>query len=122
MSPTTREHVHELNEEIRFLAGGYVLEKEGWIEKDGRQVLYAVGHAFVDRACCGTWGCRFAFVPGYMIRHKVRKNDQGLWVSEVEPVVDEPSRQEIVRILKEKEWVQQVQFFEPGAPDRDQTL
>ncbi|MBI4773196.1 MAG: hypothetical protein HY788_03270 [Deltaproteobacteria bacterium] len=113
MSQTTREHVHELNEEIRFLAGGYVFEREGRIEKDGRQVLYAVGHAFVDRACCGTWGCRYAFVPGYMIRHQVRKNDRGLWVSEVEPIVDEETRHAIVRILKEKEYVQQVQFQEP---------
>jgi len=119
VSQTIREYVHELNEEIRFLAGGYVFEREGWIEKDGKQVLYAVGHAFVDRACCGTWGCRYAFVPGYMIQHQVRKNERGLWVSEVEPIVEESSKQEIVRILKEKEYVQQVQFYEPGVSIRD---
>jgi len=119
VSGKTKEHVHELNEEVRFLAGAYVLEREGCIEQDGRQVLYAVGHAFVDRACCGTWGCRYAFVPGYVIQHQVRKNDRGLWVSEVEPIADEQARQEITRILKDKEYVQQVQFSEPGASNRD---
>ena len=105
-----REYTHELNREVRSISGGYVLEKEEKFEIHGKEVLYVVGNAVVDSSCCGVGGCRYALVPGYVKKFKTRQDEQGLWISEVEPVIDRATRQEITLVLKEKEIVQQVQF------------
>ena len=105
-----REYTHELNREVRSISGGYELEKEGKFEIHGKEVLYVVGNAIMDSSCCGVWGCRYALGPGYVKKFKTRQDEQGLWISEVEPVIDGATRQEITRVLKEKEIVQQVQF------------
>lgn len=105
-----REYTHELNREIRSISGGYELEREGKFEIHGKEVLYVVGNAIMDSSCCGVWGCRYALVPGYVKKFKTRQDEQGLWISEVEPVIDGATRQKITRLLEEKELVQQVQF------------
>jgi hypothetical protein len=105
-----KDYTHELNEEIRSISGGYELVEEGILEMQGKEVLYVVGNAVIDSSCCGVGGCRYALVPGYVRKFKTRQNEQGLWVSEVEPIVDRATRQEITQLLKEKEIVQQVQF------------
>ncbi len=105
-----REYKHELNKEVRSISGGYELEMEGKLEINGQEVLYIVGNAIVDSSCCGVGGCRYALVPGYVRQFKTRQDEQGLWISEVEPIIDMATRQEITRVLKEKEIVQQVQF------------
>ena len=105
-----RVYTHELNKEIRSISGGYELEMEEILEMDGKEVLYVVGNAIVDSSCCGVGGCRYALVPGYVREFKTRQDEHGLWMSKVEPIVDRATRQEITRVLKEKEMVQQVQF------------
>ena len=105
-----REYKHELNREVRSISGGYEMEMEGKIRIDGREVLYVVGNGVVDSSCCGVGGCRYALVPGYVRQFKTRQDEQGLWISEVEPIIDRVTRQEITRVLMETEIVQQVQF------------
>jgi hypothetical protein len=105
-----KDYTHELNEEIRSISGGYELVEEGILEMQGKEVLYVVGNAVIDSSCCGVGGCRYALVPGYVRKFKTGQNEQGLWISEVDPIVDRETRQEITQLLKEKEIVQQVQF------------
>jgi len=106
----TKEYTHELGREVRSISGGYEMEMEGKLEIHGKEVLYVVGNAVVDSSCCGGGGCRYALVPGYVRQFKTRQDEQGLWISEVEPIIDRATRQEITRVLKEKEVVQQIQF------------
>jgi hypothetical protein len=106
----TREYTHDIGREVRSISGGYELELEGKFEIHGKKVLYVVGNAIVDSSCCGMGGCRYALVPGYVKKFKTRQDEQGLWISEVEPIIGMAARQEITRVLKEKEIVQQVQF------------
>ena len=105
-----KEYKHELRKEVRSIAGGYELEKEGTLEMDGKEVLYVVGNAVVDSSCCGFGGCRYALVPGYVEAFKARRDGHGQWISRVEPIMDRAIRQEITRVLMEEELVQQVQF------------
>jgi len=107
-----REYPHELKREFQSISGRYVLEKEGRMEVDKRELLFVVGNAIVDSSCCGVGGCRYALVPGYLLRYRSRKNGSGFWLSEVEPIVDSKSRKEITQYLKKKEWVNQVQFWD----------
>ena len=106
-----KEYTHEIGREVRSISGGYELEMEGKLEMDGEEVLYVVGNAVVDSSCCGVGGCRYALVPGYVRQFKTRQDQQDLWISEVEPIIDTATRQEIIQVLKEKEMVQQVQFL-----------
>ena len=105
-----REHIHELDQPVRFIAGEYRWEKELTIEAQGRPVLCVVGNAWVDSSCCGTAGFRFAYVPGFVVALGVRQNENGLWISEVEPVRDEQTKGCIRQVLEETEVVQQVRF------------
>jgi hypothetical protein len=104
------EYLHDLGSEIRSIAGEYRLDQEGRLEYRGREVLYVLGHAVFDTTCCGTGGCRFALVPGYLTTYRARQNDRGVWISEVDPISDQEARDEISGLLKQKDFVQQVQF------------
>ncbi len=108
---TTKDYTHELNTEVRSISGGYDLHEEGEIEFNGRAVLYAVGNASVDSACCGTYGCYFALVPGYLVRRRYRTNDAGIPVSEVEPISGRQAKYKIGDVLAKLKGVSQVQFW-----------
>ena len=106
-----KDHIHELNQEIRSISGWYELEKEGMLPWEGKTVLFFVGNACVDGSCCGVGGCRYALVPGFVHRLRCRKNREGKWISEVIPIRDGKTRTEIIARLKEEEVVQQVVFM-----------
>ena len=105
------DYTHELNKEIRFISGHYQLEREEKIENNGRELVYAIGTAVVDGGCCRPYGCRYALVPGYVVHWKNRQNNEGFPVSVVEPIRDEKVRTEVAKLLEQKEWVSQVQFW-----------
>ncbi len=107
----TRDYSHELNKEVRSISGGYELEREGIIQLEGKEIVYAVGNAMVDSSCCGTWGCRYALVPGYVVRWKYRQNDEGIPVSEVEPIADEEVKKRLTKRLYAQEAITQVRFW-----------
>lgn len=106
------EHVHQpLNEEIRSVAGYYIVLEEGMLKYNDREVLYLVQAAEIDTSCCGTGGMGYIYVPGYLGSLRSYKNESGLWVSEVERVRTEKERGEIERLLRDKyPLFQQVSF------------
>ena len=106
-----KEFIHqELNQEVAAISGHYVLVKEGHLPFRGRQILYLVGHAAFDRACCGAGGCAYALVPGFIVEWKARTNQDGLAVSLVEPIHDEAVQREIRGLIERRETVHQIQF------------
>lgn len=107
---STHEYTHELGKRVEFFSGWYELDSEHLRDVDGRQVLYAVGTSHVDSSCCGTWGCKYALVLGYVRTYKCRKNGEGLWISEVELIEDERTRRKITAKLSEGEVIK-VQFY-----------
>ncbi len=95
------EHVHQpLEEEIRSIAGYYMVLEEGVLEYRDRQILYLVQMAAIETSCCGRGGMGFIYVPGYVTALKARRNRDGLWVSDVERVEGEEDRREITRLLR----------------------
>jgi len=108
---TVKEFVHqELNQEVAAISGHYVLVKEARLPFHGRQILYLVGHATFDRACCGDGGCAYALVAGFIVDWKARTNDYGLAVSLVEPIHGEAVQREIRGLIEGRETVHQIQF------------
>ena len=99
-----------LKEEIQTISGYYVLSTESRLTFNDRQVLYFTGCAVVDTSCCGTGGCAYALVPGYIRQWKYKLNEDKLSVTQVEPIRDQESQQALQLLIKEKEGVQQVNF------------
>jgi hypothetical protein len=105
------EYVHKgLNQQIRSIGGHYVLVKEVRVPYQGREVLYLVGHAAFDNTCCGTGGCAYALVPGFVRSWHSNQTEDGLTISHLEPIVDADTQNEIRRLIEQLETVQQVMF------------
>ena len=107
------EHIHQPpGTEIRSISGQYTITEEGRMHYQGRMLLYVVGAAVVDNACCGTGGCRFIHVEGYITAWKHRTGPGGFSVSDVEPVAD-PKDCKTIRTLLEKQFpYSQISFRE----------
>ena len=108
----TRIYTHlELDREVSSIAGYYVPRKEERLKHAGREVLAVVGCSVVDSSCCGVGNWNYALVPGYVVRWQHEKNDNGLPVSEVEPISDPAVKEEISRLLKKDESAATVEFW-----------
>jgi hypothetical protein len=95
------EYLHqEPGTEVRFIAGHYTIVEEGRIARGGRELVYVVGIAEVGSSCCGTQGCRFVNIPGYVVAWKHRLSESSIPVSLVDPVESETEQTEIRRILE----------------------
>ena len=112
MKKLFRDYTHEkLKEEVRFIAGYYLPEEEKRFSYNGREVLYIIGFGAIDNSCCGTGGCRYALVPGYILKWKDRTNEDGRPISEIETIKDEDSRAEITGIIRGQETITQIDFW-----------
>jgi len=76
--------------------------EEGRLDYRGKEVLYLVGMAGIESSCCGTGGCAFIKVPGYIRAWKKGRNEAGLPVSEVERIEVHGQRKEIQGLLQER--------------------
>jgi len=107
------EHIHQPpGIEVQSIGGHYTIIEEGRMNHRGRILLYVVGVAVVDSACCGTGGCRFIHVPGYITAWQQQTGPDGLPVSAVEPVGDIKDRKTIKALLDRQFPHSQVFFAE----------
>jgi hypothetical protein len=75
-----------------------------------RDVLYLLTDAVVDTVCCGDRVFHYATVLGYVKAWQSEKDEHGLPVSLVEPVVDSAMQREIEALLKQDDSELQVSF------------
>jgi hypothetical protein len=105
-------YIHRpLGEEVRAIGGGYFLEKEIRLPFGDREVLVVIGNAVFDNTCCGSGGCRYAFVPGYVRAWHGEEAQEGFPVSAVEPIRDAERQRDIAGRVRELEVVQEVHFI-----------
>jgi hypothetical protein len=108
-----KQYVHqELGNEIRSVSGCYIPQKEVRMPCNGQEVLYITGRADIDTSCCANGCWSYAQVPGFIRRWQTDKSQSGAPVSEVEPIEDNTVRQEIRRIIENREVISQVEFWE----------
>ena len=101
----------ELEQDINTPSGYYTPQKEVRLTYDGREVLYTVSRAVIESSCCGASDFMSAQVPGYIVRWRGKMNRNGLPVSEVEPITDVQVKDDIRKIIKETEHLNQVEFW-----------
>lgn len=93
------------------IGGSFELHEELRLTVAGREALVLLGAALVDTACCGVGGCRYAVVPGWILRYRAETDADGVDVSEVEPVVGETEKRLVRQALTAREHLDQVVFW-----------
>lgn len=88
-----------------------MLEKEIRLPFGDREVLVVIGNAVFDNTCCGAGGCRYAFVPGYVLAWHGEEAQEGFPVSAVEPIRDAEQQRALVEKVRGLELVQEVHFL-----------
>ena len=106
----SRPFVHDLSG-AQAIGGSFELHEELRLPVAGREVLVLLGAAHVDTACCGVGGCRYAVVPGWILRYRAGSTAEGVPVSEVDPVVGESARRRVREALTAREHLDQIVFW-----------
>ncbi len=107
-----RDFIHiELNVEVTAIGGHYVFTKEVRLPFKDREILYLAGYALFDTSCCGSGGCGYALVPGFIRNWKHRLNTDHRPISTIEPVYDPTLQKQIAGLIKKIEAVPQVLFL-----------
>ena len=106
------EYTHlQINEDVNCIAGYYTPQKEVRLKYNSREVLYVVGQVVIESSCCGGGSGGYAIVPGYIVNWQNKTNEAGLPVSEVEPISDKATSENISRIIKQAEVISQIEFW-----------
>ena len=101
----------ELGKDIPVgIPGFYTPYREVKLAYHGREVLYVVGKAVWESSCCGTGNWTYTTVPGYILNwHSSAEN--GLPVSEVEPITSKAEQEEIRKVLEDRESAELITFW-----------
>ena len=113
ISVKTIKYTHlELGKDVEIgIAGYYTPQKEVRLKHNGREVLYVIGKAVVESSCCGTGSWIYAIVPGYIVSWQNTKNEAGLPVSEVEPILYDEVQGNIRQVIQTSEAAFQIGFW-----------
>lgn len=98
--------------DVECIGGCYTITGEGRLDYRDGVLLYVVGVAVIDRSCCGTGGCRFVHVPGYIRAWHHETGPGGQRVSAVEPVSDPQDRRAIAALLNRQFPHSQITFLD----------
>lgn len=110
----TKTYTHlKQGENVMFgIAGYYTPQQEIRLPYKGREVLCIIGQVVLESSCCTVntdWA--YALVPGYILNWRDGVNEDGLPVSEVEPVRDTKEREEIRKAIQTQEPSAMVDFW-----------
>jgi hypothetical protein len=101
----------ELNLQVTAIGGNYVLLKEVRLPFNDEEILYLVGMAIFDTTCCGTGGCAYALVPGFIRQWQYKTDANSRPVSQVKHIGQERLRKKIREMIFKKEAVHQIDFM-----------
>ena len=99
-----------LDEHIVAIGGHFQITKEKRTAYRGKALLYLLGLAHMDNACCGAWGCCYAIVKGYIEDWKYKKDRNGYAITRLTPITDSDDQEKIRKTIMSDEMVQQVIF------------
>ena len=101
-----------LEEPVDLMCGSFYKMEEGRLPYHGREVLYFKGGTSTICSCCGTSpGVPYLKVPGFILRWQGRTTHSGIPITDVEPIRDEATKQELAAILREKYSISNIDFW-----------
>lgn len=101
-----------MNEPVESISGHYEYIEESTVKAGSRILLYFIGFSITDRSCCGTGGCGFIFIPGYIVKLHHQANEKGNMISTVEPVPAGEERDAIKLLFQHSELHRQIIFMD----------
>ena len=101
----------ELNVQVTAIGGSYFMLKEDRLPFNDEEILYLVGTAIFDTTCCGTGGCAYALVPGFIRKWQYKTDANSRPVSRVKSISEERTRKKIREKIFKNESVHQVDFM-----------
>lgn len=105
------EFIHPaLNAQVDAIGGHYIITREERLSNPEGEVLYFVGHAVTERACCGLGGCGYVIVAGHIVSLSFRLTHDNRSISTIIPV-KEKWYADITNTIRKKEGVNQVHFL-----------
>lgn len=95
------EYIHAAcGTEIILMYEIFKVVSEGCLPYGNKELLYIEGLTIAGSVCCGAIECRIIHVPGFVIsRHCRIDESSGNPISEVEPIRDPSTREEVKRLL-----------------------
>lgn len=113
-SVKTKKYLHqEPGKDVIFgIAGRYIPHRESVLDYNGREVLYSTGQVMMESSCCNIGDWIYTVVPGYIASWKSTENEDGLPVSEVEPITDKKARRELTEIIQAREDIFAIEFWQ----------
>jgi hypothetical protein len=92
------------------IPGYYTPEREIRLSYAGREVLCVIGTSVLEASCCGVGRWKYAAVPGFIVRWHV-STEEGRPVSEIEPVTDPQVREDLRKMIEDRDLAEAVQFM-----------
>jgi hypothetical protein len=92
----------ELGSEVATPSGYYRPLEEGYLDHQGRRLLYTLGNACVEASCCGVGDWRYARVEGYVVDDTAGRGGVHGVPVEIETIEDQEERVAIGKLLEEK--------------------
>ena len=110
-----RQYAHlPLDEPIEYPSASYWVSKEEAIPYKGREVLCIFRETSAIICCAGcSPGFSSILIPGFIEKLKYKRREDGLFVSDVEPIEDEDMMEDVRKIVRERYNSIQVEFFCP---------
>jgi len=106
-----QSYIHkEIGQEIRSISGYLTIFDEIRLDHQGRDLLCIIQVGVIDNACCGSGGCLFIEVPGYLLSRDSEKDAAGQLISQVMPVEGEEEKREITVALNKLYPYSQIYF------------
>jgi hypothetical protein len=100
----------ELGKDIPIgIAGFYTPIKEIRLSYKGREVLYVVSKSVLEASCCGSGSWIYATVPGYIMEWQSGEED-GRPISKIQSLQDNKEREEVQKIIEDRELTDFVLF------------
>jgi len=100
------------NELITAIGGSYYYTDEVRVVFEGDDLLYYLGVMVIDTSCCGTGGCSYAMVAGFVREWKFGSDEHGRPVSRVCPVTQKSDQKRIADFIRKRHSVWQVTFLD----------
>lgn len=109
----TKKYVHlEPGKDVFFgIAGRYIPYGVNIIDYKGREVMYEIGQVRMESSCCGLDDWVSTVVPGYVVDWQSSTDEEGMPVTEVEPITDPEARREISEIIQKREKLFVIEFW-----------
>ena len=105
-----QQYIHQSVSETESIDDWEEMVREKKIEFSDKELLYVIGSYAAASTGCNCGSPFYISVPGYISSWKSSKDDKGRWITEVEPITDERSKDEIWELLYHKEGIVDVQF------------